>query len=95
MTNEVTQADGAPLVRQVRPGRWRCQACDWIGSSSNLLTAPNPFDPSADCWGCPNCKAIDDLLNVCDEPGCNRPSSCGWPGPDGYRVTCGIHHVWA
>ena len=39
--------------------------------------------------------AHEDALAVwreCDEPGCNRVASCGWPtGDGGYRCTCYEH----
>lgn len=28
----------------------------------------------------------------CDEPGCSKRASCGFPTPDGYRRTCGEHY---
>ncbi len=28
---------------------------------------------------------------VCDEPDCKRPVTCGTPTPKGYRHTCGTH----
>jgi hypothetical protein len=28
---------------------------------------------------------------VCDEPGCDRDASGGWPSPNGYRHTCHEH----
>jgi len=28
---------------------------------------------------------------TCDEPGCDKQVSCGWPSKDGYRNTCGKH----
>jgi hypothetical protein len=27
----------------------------------------------------------------CDEPGCSKRTSCGFPTPNGYRRTCGEH----
>lgn len=27
----------------------------------------------------------------CDEPGCSKRISCGWPSGTGYRQTCGDH----
>ena len=37
--------------------------------------------------------ALKDTLNMCDEPGCYRDVSCGWPTKDGgYRSTCGEHY---
>ena len=29
--------------------------------------------------------------NECDEPGCTKESSCGWPTEGGYRRTCYDH----
>lgn len=29
---------------------------------------------------------------TCDEPGCNKQVSTGWPSDDGYRHTCGKHY---
>ncbi len=28
----------------------------------------------------------------CDEPGCNKQGTCGWPSDTGYRRTCSEHH---
>lgn len=28
---------------------------------------------------------------ACDEPGCIKRRTCGWPSPAGYRHTCGDH----
>jgi hypothetical protein len=29
----------------------------------------------------------------CDEPGCHKQRSCGWPSKTGYRNTCGEHYT--
>jgi hypothetical protein len=29
---------------------------------------------------------------TCDEPGCKKHITCGWPSPIGYRRTCGDHY---
>ena len=71
--------------------RCKCQSCDWIGDDSEILCAPSPFDAEDTIYGCPNCGAVDGIVNACDEPGCNRNATCGWPSPDGYRRTCGKH----
>ena len=72
--------------------RWLCQSCDWIGDAAELLWAPSPFDPEQQLCGCPKCKAVDDVVEACDEPGCNRASSCGFPTSLGkYRRTCFEH----
>lgn len=68
-----------------------CKSCDWQGLVSELLTAQNPFDPGETISGCPKCKAIDDAIVACDEPGCWREATCGWPSESGYRWTCGKH----
>jgi phage FluMu protein Com len=79
------------LQRGVRPLRFVCDACGWLGNESDLLVAANPFDATASITGCPKCKNIDDLVNACDEPGCQRHASCGFPTQYGYRRTCGLH----
>jgi len=65
--------------------------CGWRGTQDQMLTAPNPFDPGDSIVGCPGCKSVDTLVEVCDEPGCAEFSSCGTPTPTGYRRTCGKH----
>jgi hypothetical protein len=72
---------------------YRCEECHWIGTSSQMLFAPNPFtgDSSDTIIGCPNCKAIDPMRQVCDEPGCKDKVTMGSPTPDGYRSTCYAH----
>lgn len=79
-------------VDQSHPQRWLCQACHWCGGDPELLRAPNPFDPEVlTIVGCPQCKAVDEIVSACDEPGCQRASSSGFPTPNGYRLTCGPH----
>jgi Zn finger protein HypA/HybF involved in hydrogenase expression len=87
--SEKTQAVEAPLQTLVRPLRWICRSCDWVGTEH--LYAANPFDPHTDIVGCPKCKAVEDLCSACDEPGCNREATCGFPDPGGYRRTCHKH----
>ena len=84
-------AGASPVDRGVRPLRWLCQSCDWIGNDAELLRAPNPFDAETTICGCPKCKAVDDIINACDEPGCTREASRGFPTQHGYRRTCGRH----
>lgn len=85
------QPAGVGVDRGVRPLRWLCQSCDWIGNDAELLRAPSPFDPDDTICGCPKCKAVDDIINACDEPGCTREAHCGFPAPGGYRRTCSKH----
>jgi hypothetical protein len=68
-----------------------CKECGWRGQESEMLLAPNPFDPEDQVCGCPGCKAVDSLLVACDELGCWQESTCGTPTPEGYRRTCGRH----
>ena len=77
--------------------RWRCEECGTVTPEPLLLKAPNPFNPSDVIVGCPRCKSVDQFERLCDEPGCTRNVSCGWPTGDesdswgGYRMTCGKH----
>lgn len=74
--------------------RWKCSECGHIGTE--YLVAPNPFDADRDTVvGCPKCKAIDSMEQVCDEPGCTRVSGIGFPTKGGgYRRTCWEHSGW-
>lgn len=36
--------------------------------------------------------AAQELARRCDEPGCTREASCGFPTEAGYRRTCADHH---
>ena len=88
------QPAGAAVDRGVRPLRWLCQSCDWTGSDAELLRAPSPFAADDTIVGCPKCKAVEDIANACDEPGCDQEATCGFPAPGGYRRTCGKHMQW-
>ena len=35
--------------------------------------------------------AAEEVAQRCDEPGCMRPASCGWPDGEHYRRTCFEH----
>jgi hypothetical protein len=74
--------------------RWRCEVCQTVTQEPDLLTAPNPFDPTETLTGCPNCKQAEARFALlCDEPGCNREASCGFPVEGGYRHACGTHRA--
>lgn len=72
---------------------FKCTDCEvWVGPVEEMLVAQNPFDPSSEIQGCPHCKSIGQFVNLCDESGCTRDASCGWPTNDGgYRRTCYEH----
>jgi len=38
-------------------------------------------------------EAATAIYNQCDEPGCQREATCGFPVEDGYRRTCGDHYT--
>jgi hypothetical protein len=69
--------------------KWCCTECDWRGS--DLLVSQNPFNRDDKIHGCPECKSVECFKAACDEPGCNKDASCGWPSADGYRNTCHDH----
>lgn len=76
--------------------RWRCCDCSKVSIQGALLTAPNPFDPDDTVTGCPWCKSVAEFDELCDEPGCNQATSCGFPTEGGgYRRTCSAHSDWA
>jgi DNA-directed RNA polymerase subunit RPC12/RpoP len=80
-------------VRRVE--RYRCLGCGQEFSSTEFLRAPSPFDPSTELLGCPYCRGIDGFALLCDEPGCRRDATCGFPTREGYRRTCGAHRQWS
>lgn len=85
-------AAGAGAVRAVEPGKLRCDACRRVLRSADVLSAPNPFAPDEDVYGCPHCRAVTRFEVLCDEPGCEAAATCGFPLPGGYRLTCGVHY---
>lgn len=36
-------------------------------------------------------KQLKEFAGVCDEPGCFKYATCGWPSDNGYRRTCYEH----
>jgi len=77
----------------IDPNRFTCDACEYRGRIEEMLSAPNPFDPTDDLYGCPKCKSINCFTSVCDEANCWRSVSWGQPTKDGYRQTCHEHGV--
>ena len=71
---------------------WGCEYCPgkkW--PESGLLVAPNPFDSAQQIIGCPSCKSVEAIEELCDEPGCHELAGCGTPHATGYRRTCYRH----
>jgi len=72
----------------------KCGECGYVFPADDVLEAPNPFDVYSDevIEGCPKCKTPENILRLCDEPGCQHEASCGTPTKeDGYRRTCHLH----
>lgn len=92
--DDSSEAVAVPFDRHVRPLRWLCQSCDWVGGDAELLRAPSPFDATDMIVGCPKCKAVEDMASACDEPGCTSEATCGFQAHGGYRRTCGAHLQW-
>jgi len=72
-------------------GIWRCDNCDEVSKSSDLLIAPSPFDKKDIVVGCQHCNGINQFTALCDADGCLRPATIGTLTPDGYRRTCSEH----
>lgn len=89
--SEAVQSATAAAHAQREPDWVRCDECDTITHTSDLLHAPNPFDAEDIVAGCPFCKSIDCFRPVCDAADCHRYASSGTPTPDGYRWTCHKH----
>ena len=71
--------------------KWKCEECDTITDEDKILIAESPFDPANMITGCPFCRSVNSLQAACDEYGCEKLASCGFPTAEGYRVTCGEH----
>lgn len=75
---------------------WRCNECDHRMDDGAVLkiTVPHPKGGAPVPVGqCPECGAVDQFTNVCDEPGCRKDADCGWPDDKAYRRTCGDHYI--
>lgn len=73
--------------------QWLCNRCDEIVNNNDLLSGWNPFDEDENIHGCPKCRQCNEGFHmVCDEPGCTKRVSCGWPSESGYRQTCHDHY---
>gem|GEM_PF-2160498 len=95
------------VIANAGGGDWSKETPEWRSAAANFsdkmhaatLATPAPDTLDVECphcvvsheWPCPT-------IGRCDEPGCGREATCGWPtrpggtGPNGgYRRTCGDH----
>lgn len=64
---------------------------------SDGLTISNEFDlntvPDArEALAAGDSEKLKEVLNCCDEPGCYKETSAGFPTDNGYRRTCSEHY---
>ena len=78
---------------------YRCNNCGNRLSDLAILEItvphPKPDQPPIHVSQCPECGDVEGFTLLCDEPGCDRDASCGWPSPSGYRQTCHEHSLVA
>jgi hypothetical protein len=73
--------------------KWICTECRFIGADSAFDKVKDP--DGDDTWRvCPRCRTPEHIGMVCDEPGCNEETSCGFPTGAGYRHTCYKHSTF-
>jgi len=71
--------------------RVKCGVCSWIGELGNTLLADNPFNPIETIYGCHQCKSVNSIYTVCDEPECTELATFLAVTNDGERNTCFQH----
>lgn len=68
-----------------------CDACDWQGTTDQILCAANPFNQGEMIHGCPTCKTVEAFKEACDYEGCWAQTSIGTPTDNGYKRFCSQH----
>lgn len=73
-----------------------CDECGHELSESKIIVIyvdhPKPGFDRVAVNQCPECGAVEQFKNMCDEPRCRLEATCGWPTIGGdYRRTCGPH----
>jgi hypothetical protein len=75
--------------------KWICLKCRFIGPIEAFYFVPDPRRGAVtDGWyACNWCDSVDQITTACDEYGCTREGSCGFPVDDvrRYRRTCFEH----
>ncbi len=69
--------------------RFRCTECGAIYLEHDIPQWPGP--DGVEFGYCDKCRSAESFVNICDELGCDREATCGWPSPGGYRRTCFDH----
>ena len=80
--------------------QWRCRECGCISLGIDLLRAQNPFGILDTVVGCPECKDVCDFDEICDDGGCDKRATCGFPTAEGdefggYIRTCYEHSKYS
>lgn len=91
MTDSSATTDPTKGADSTAGERWRCTECNDTMEVSDIDSVQDP--KSDNIWSvCPHCRTPEHFDLVCDEPGCMKIVSSGWPTPDGgYRRTCYLH----
>lgn len=71
--------------------KWKCLECQTITDDDQLLIDNNPFKTNHIVMGCPHCFSVNSVVIVCDEYGCEKVATFGYPTDEGYKNTCGEH----
>jgi hypothetical protein len=75
--------------------KWICLHCRFIGAFDAFEQVEDPGELGNWWTVCPSCRTPEQVTSACDEPGCNREGSCGFPTPEGgYRRTCFDHSIF-
>ena len=83
-------------MKALEKDKVKCRECGWTGLKVELDSVADPrpkINQVADIWCvCPECRIPENIMVLCDEPGCDREVTCGVPtAEDGYRSTCSKH----
>lgn len=78
--------------------KWRCDECGQVFPSDKIASLfvdhPKPGCDKVEISQCPECGSVNLFTALCDEPGCEREVTSGWPtNSGGYRNTCYNHRI--